>query len=165
MPSGQIFDEGNDVKIRHLSATILLAAGVLAGCGDDEEGARTVHVIEHATTNTLRHIGPVGEKDSLGDVLAYANPIFDAADQKRIGMDNGSCIRTVVGKAWECTWTTLLPDGQIVVEGPFYDDRDSVNAITGGTGAYADATGEMDLRYRDPKGTEYDFIFHLQGED
>jgi allene oxide cyclase len=41
----------------------------------------------------------------------------------------------VVGESWECIWTTLLPRGQITVEGPFYDTRDSVLAITGGTGA------------------------------
>jgi hypothetical protein len=80
-------------------------------------------------------------------------------------MDNGFCIRTVVGNAWECAWTTTLEDGQLMVEGPFYDDRDSVNAITGGTGAYSNATGEMDLKYRDPAGKEYDFIYHVTNDD
>jgi hypothetical protein len=156
------------MNARHLLA-VLLAPALVAGCGsgngggsDSAQGVRTLHVIEHATTNTLQHIGPATEKDSVGDVLGYANPIFDAADKKRIGSDNGSCIRTVVGEAFECTWTTILKDGQIVVEGPFYDGRNSVNAITGGTGAYDGARGEMQLRYRDPKGTEYDFIFHLK---
>jgi hypothetical protein len=156
------------MNARYLSA-VLLAPALFAGCGSGDDGSpssaeqvRTLHVIEHATTNTLQHIGPATEKDSVGDVLAYANPIFDAANKRRIGSDNGSCIRTVVGNAFECTWTTILKDGQIVVEGPFYDGRDSVNAITGGTGAYAGARGEMKLHYRDPKGTEYDFIFHLR---
>ena len=49
-----------------------------------------------------------------------------------------------------------------MVEGPFYDDRDSVVAITGGTGAYAGAQGEMDLHYRDPAGKEYDFVFRFE---
>ena len=127
--------------------------------------ATTVHVIEHATTNTIQHVGPPGETDSIGDVLGYANPIYDSENKKRIGIDNGFCIRTVTGEqgAWECAWTTTLKEGQIIVEGPFYDTRDSVVAITGGTGAYKDATGEMDLGYRDPAGKEYDFIFHLEG--
>jgi hypothetical protein len=147
-----------------LLATLVLAPALLAACGDDGDSGPegTVHVIEHATTNTTQHVGPPGEKDSVGDILGYANPIFDAENKKQIGTDNGSCIRTVAGDAWECMWTTTLPDGQVAVEGPFYDDRDSVVAITGGTGAYADARGEMDLRYRDPAGKEYDFIFHLE---
>jgi hypothetical protein len=152
--------------------TAFLAIGLLAGCGDggdDDDGGSddvtTLHVIEHADTNTVQHIGPAAEKDSVGDVLAYANPIYDEANENQIGTDNGYCIRTVAGAAWECNWTTTLDDGQIMVEGPFLDGEDSVNAITGGTGAYAGATGEMELQYRDPKGTEYDFIFHIDGED
>jgi allene oxide cyclase len=57
---------------------------------------------------------------------------------------------------------TLLPRGQITVEGPFYDTRDSVLAITGGTGAYANARGSMELKSR-ASGTEFAFIFHLIG--
>ena len=34
-------------------------------------------------------------------------------------------------------------------------------AITGGTGAYRDAHGQMTLHARNAKGTEYDFIYDL----
>ncbi len=149
--------------MRRVACCALLAGGLIAGCGSGGGDTTTVHVIEHAKTNTVRHIGPAGQKDSVGDVLAYANPVFDASDKKRVGSDNGFCIRTVKGDAWECAWTTNLPKGQIVVEGPFYDNRSSVNAITGGTGAYANASGDMNLRYRDPAGREYDFVFHIDG--
>jgi hypothetical protein len=162
---------------RHRGPFFLLAsvfaAAALAGCGGDDTGddgdITTLHVVEHAETNTVQHIGPADEKDSVGDVLGYANPVFDEANEERIGSDNGYCIRTVTGAsgAWECAWTTTLEDGQLMVAGPFLDGRDSVNTITGGTGVYAGATGEMELSYRDPKGTEYDFIFHIEdaGED
>ena len=71
-------------------------------------------------------------------------------------------MRTVVGKAWECFWTVLLPGGQLTVEGPDYDNgSDSTLAITGGTGDYRDAHGQMRLHARNAKGTEYDFIYEL----
>jgi len=56
----------------------------------------------------------------------------------------------------------LLAHGQITVEGPFYDTHDSVLAVTGGTGTYANVRGSMELKSRSG-GTEYDFIFHLIG--
>ena len=49
----------------------------------------------------------------------------------------------VVGESWECSWTTFLSKGQITVQGPFLDAGDSVLAITGGTGKYRNARGEM----------------------
>jgi len=88
-------------------------------------------------------------------------PVFDAANQKQVGTDNGSCVRTAAGSAWECIWTVTLSDGQITVEGPFYDTKDSVLAITGGTGAYTQARGQMTLHARNAEGTEYDFSYEI----
>ena len=116
-------------------------------------------VVEHAITDTVADTGPKG--DSLGDVLAFGNPIYDAANRMKIGSDNGSCIRTAVGKAWECSWTTTLAGGSLVVEGPFYDTKDSVLAITGGTGKWMDAHGQMVLHARNIKGSSYDFRFTI----
>ncbi len=99
--------------------------------------------------------------DSAGDSFAFANEIYDQANEKLIGRDNGWCVRTVAGKSWECFWTLVLDDGQITVEGPFLDAGDSVLAVTGGTGAYAGVRGEMKLHARNDKATEYDFVYNL----
>jgi allene oxide cyclase len=121
---------------------------------------RHITVVEHAVSDTVADTGPTG--DSRGDVLAFANPVFNRGNTKRVGHDNGSCVRTAVGKAWECSWTTRLATGSLVVEGPFYDTRDSTLAITGGTGAYAQARGVMHLHARNAQGTAYTFGFVLQ---
>jgi allene oxide cyclase len=52
-----------------------------------------------------------------------------------------------------------LADGQITVEGPFYDAGDSTLAITGGTGAYVHTTGEMLPHARNAQGSEYVFTY------
>jgi hypothetical protein len=63
-------------------------------------------------------------------------------------------------------WTNILDDGSITVERPFDDDlRDVELAVTGGTGAYANASGTMTLHARDEAGSELDFVFHLQAPD
>ena len=120
----------------------------------------TLAVVEHATSDNVTDLGAKG--DSAGDILTFANDIFDKDNTKKVGSDNGWCARTVAGKAWECIWTVTLDDGQITVEGPYYDTADSVLAITGGTGAYAEASGSMKLHARNDKGTEYDFVYTLK---
>jgi hypothetical protein len=109
---------------------------------------------------SVTDIGAVG--DSPGDILTFANEVYDAPNTKLVGHNNGWCIRIVVGQSWECFWTLTLARGQITVEGPFYDGRDSVLAITGGTGAFDDVRGEMALHARNEQGTEYDFVYALE---
>jgi hypothetical protein len=144
-----------------ISFALLLALAFLAGCGDGSD-TTTIKLIEHAETDTVRHIGPAGEEDSVGDVLAFANPVYDSANEEKVGSDNGQCIRTAVGKAWECIWTVTLDEGQMTVEGPFYDGgKASELAITGGTDEFKDASGQMELRSRNPEETEYDFVYEV----
>ena len=121
--------------------------------------AERLQVIEHADTDTVVDLGVKG--DSAGDLLTFANPVYDAANKTRLGSDQGYCVRVVVGKSWECFWTLILAGGEITVEGPFYDSSDSVMVITGGTGKYAGAKGDMKLHARDAKSTSYDFIYEL----
>ena len=69
----------------------------------------------------------------------------------------------MAGKVWECIWTLGLEKGQLTVEGPFYDTSNSVLAITGGTGAYAGARGEMVLSdVSGGKGERYSFTYRIQ---
>jgi hypothetical protein len=85
----------------------------------------------------------------------------DAKNEKQVGTDNGFCLRTVAGEAYECNWTAFLADGQITAEGPFYDAKDSILTVTGGTGAYDGMHGQLKLHARDAKGSEYDFVYEI----
>ena len=152
------------MKMRMLVALLLGAiAFVVAGCGDDDESSSTttIKVVERAETDVLQHIGPANEKDSTGDVLGFANDLYDENNESKVGTDNGFCSRTAPGKAFECAWTASLDGGQITVQGPFLDTSDSELAITGGTGDYDTASGTMSLHARNDKGTEYDFTYEV----
>ena len=116
-------------------------------------------VVERPVGETTIDLGAKG--DSPGDLLVFANKIYDTANKTQVGTDQGYCVRTIVGKSWECNWTLTLKAGQITVEGPFMDEGDSVFAITGGTGKYAGAKGSMKLHPRDAKSTSYDFTYEL----
>jgi allene oxide cyclase len=143
-------------------ATSAVTGTALASSPKHHQGG-TFTVVEHAVTDSTADTGPAG--DSLGDVLAFANPIFDATNTRQVGTDNGSCIRTAVGVSYECSWTTSLPGGSIMVSGPFLDAGDSTLAVTGGTGTYREASGEMHLHARDAGGSSYDFTFSLSHSD
>ena len=140
-----------------------MVASANDGSSSHDEQSQVIHVVEHAVSDTVQQFRP--GFDSVGDVLGFHNPVFNAADTKQIASDNGYCVHTVVtGQTeWECNFTTMLAAGNITVEGEFFDDgTDSTLAITGGTGKYADATGSMLLHATGtPVGTEFDFIFTL----
>jgi allene oxide cyclase len=142
----------------------VLAVAVAAWGGPpgkpQKRGGKTITVIEHATTDATTDTGAPG--DSAGDILTFANDVFDAEDTRKVGTDQGYCIRTVPGVSYECNFTTLLPGGQLLVAGPFYDAKDSVLAVTGGTGRYRNARGTMELHARQG-GTKFVFVFHILG--
>ncbi len=144
-----------------LGAIVLLIVAVSAWAAPSERRGqgRTFTVIEHATTDVTTDTGATG--DSVGDILTFANDVYDASDTRKVGTDQGYCVRTVAGKAYECTWTTFLAGGQIVVNGPFFDAEPSTMAVTGGTGRYRGARGTMDLEARE-NGAKFAFAFHLK---
>jgi hypothetical protein len=143
-----------------------LAPGLIGTCGLLAFGvtlpaaaAERIELVEHADTDATLDLGAKG--DSVGDLLTWSNPLFDAADKTKVGSDQGYCVRVSLGKSWECTWTNMLKDGQIMVEGAFWDDKDSLLTIIGGTGKYAGAKGTLKLHARDAKASSYQFIFEL----
>ena len=147
------------------AAAVVLVAGLVAqartahGSSHGTGRATVVHVIEHAKTDVVIDTGKTG--DSTGDLLTWHNKVYDQTDTSVAGHDQGECVRISPKQGtWECTWITWVTGGTISVEGPFYDTKDSTLAITGGTGAYKDASGEMQLVSQNG-GTEYDFIFNL----
>jgi hypothetical protein len=124
-----------------VTAVVALAVGfvVMNATAKDKpkgvEHGNTIHVIEHADTDAVTNGSPT--TDLAGNVLTFANDVFDSSDANKVGTDQGYCVRIVVGKSWECNWTTFLAGGQITVEGPFSDTgtrRSRSLAVPGSTG-------------------------------
>jgi allene oxide cyclase len=145
---------GRACTLAALSVTAALVGTSLANAATEQ-----LNLVEHASSDAVLDLGAKG--DSVGDILTFANEIYDEANKEKVGEDNGWCVRTVAGKAWECFWTLTVKEGQITVEGPYLDAGDSVVAVTGGTGEYSGVRGEMQLHARDAKGSEYDFKYSL----
>jgi len=136
---------------------VAAAAGTVpAGAGG---GPTVIRVVERATTDEVIDVGAAG--DSAGDLLTFANKLYDKSNTSKIGRDQGSCIRISPKRGiWQCSWTSWLDGGSITVEGPFYDTREGNLAITGGTGSFRNASGVMHLGFRDD-AAEFDFIYSI----
>ncbi|MEP6477395.1 MAG: allene oxide cyclase family protein [Actinomycetota bacterium] len=139
-----------------LVAVFLLGATAIsmASSADKVTAPEQIRVVERALTDTVTDTGGAG--DTAGDLLTFANPIYQNGEQ--VGRDQGDCIRIdpAEGK-WECRWITYVGGGGITVEGPFYDTKDSTMAITGGTGRFRNARGQMVLHAL--SSTKFQFTF------
>ena len=102
--------------------------------------------------------------DSAGDLLTFGNGLYNAGNTKKIGTDDGYCIRTAVGKSWECEWTAFLAGGQIVVEGPFLDaGRASSPSSAAQASTHAPAAGWISaLATRRPRSTTSRITFRAK---
>jgi hypothetical protein len=145
------------------SILALLAFGASGAAAEDSsttEAKTFLHFVERASSDAVTNGD--AEAAKVGNVLTFANPVYDAENDKVVASDMGYCVYLVKGKkSWECTWTTFVKGGSLTVEGPYSETHDTTLAITGGTGAYRGATGEMALHARNNHGTAYDFIFHI----
>ena len=121
-------------------------------------GLTVLRFVEHSETDQVIDLGPTG--DSYGDLNVFANPVFDETDTTQVGVDSGTCTRIVVNR-WECSWTLILDNGQLTVQGPLNDDADSVLAVVGGTGDFIGASGQLTMAPRPDDPTRTDMTFEL----
>lgn len=147
------------------AALSLLLVGLLFGLTASDRSAAAQEqliLIEHVTDEQVVDLS--NEGDSVGDTLVFSNELYDDQNANLVGRSHGSCLRTVVGESWDCTFTNTLENGSLVVTGPFYDDGRGTFAITGGTGDYAGAGGQMSLQAAESSTTEspqWEFTFEI----
>jgi allene oxide cyclase len=142
---------------RPIIAAILAVA--LAWQAAPALAAEQLDLVERITAQTLTDMAPQG--DSVGDNITFANQLYGKDDKTLLGHDNGWCIRTIAGEAWECFRSLTLEQGQITLEGPYYDKQDSSMAVTGGTGIYLSAQGECKVHARDVARKAFDLTCTL----
>ena len=147
----------------HMKLRLPIIAGALVAAlawhGMSASAAEQMSLVERITNQTLTDMGAKG--DSVGDNITFANQLYDKDDKTLLGHDNGWCIRTIVNEAWECFRSLTLEQGQITIEGPFYDTQDGSMAVTGGTGIYLSAQGECKMHARDATHKTFDLTCTL----
>ncbi len=129
-----------------LAAILLLRSSASA----QDPGTRTLTLRETDRGGTFAHIrntkGASQRSNLAGDVIVFANPIVDAAG-KRIGKTSVGCVTTTGSRnfmksALTCHGVTELADGSLMMQAIIGPNAPVTNgAVTGGTGAYANARG------------------------
>jgi hypothetical protein len=117
---------------------------------------RTFTVVIKEPEARVVDLGPAGP--SQGDLRVFNVPLYNEQETKVIGREDGVCTMTdpaddpteqAQGHITQCVVTFSLPDGEITAQG--VNSRSALtelptsnrHAITGGTGTYQTARGEI----------------------
>jgi Dirigent-like protein len=138
------------IVVAAVAATIL--AVVLDSSGSAQQpGERTLTFTERNNLATFKLVdnpprSREGNRLSLGDMFVFASPLFDAANESRVGRLASTC--TVIKRGsfdtagFQCASSFRLRDGTIETQGVSGFGRTSVRfAVVGGTQAYEGARG------------------------
>jgi hypothetical protein len=140
-------------------ALVALAVGAanpaLGSSGDDDEG-RTIRVVSITTEQEFLDIGTKGF--GLGDEFVFSSKLLKGGEQ--VGHAGVVCTLTSVEREEsECVATAWFHGGQIAAQGLVGNDESFVLPLTGGSGRYEGAEGEVHVR--DVSDTKEILTFHL----
>ena len=131
-----------------LLAFSLAPSGASAQSNANKPAWKVLHFFERGEGD-IAFIDSGAPGPSIGDRLVFSNPIFDT-DGQRIGRDGADCVIVRIDatepparqQVVQCTISVQLADGQITVQG-LAQGTENYFAVTGGTGAYREARGEV----------------------
>ena len=131
-----------------LAAILVLRSSASA----QDPGTRTLTFTELERGATFTHIrntkGAKRRSNLQGDVLAFTNPLADSSG-KRVGKISASCTTTTGARNFlkstlTCVGVVTLAGGTLTLQANTTPNlRTTTAAVTGGTGAYANARGVL----------------------
>ncbi|KAG2261509.1 hypothetical protein Bca4012_013750 [Brassica carinata] len=104
----------------------------------------------------------------LGDLVPFTNKLYTGDLKKRVGITAGLCVviehvPEKKGDRFEATYSFYFGDyGHLSVQGPYLTYEDSFLAITGGTGVFEGAYGQVKLQQL-VYPTKLFYTFYLKG--
>ena len=137
-----------------LALAVIVVSALLLGPGASAQssGPRTLILKElekGATFTEIRNTKPVSKRaNAQGDVIAFTNPLADSSGRV-VGKLHVGCLTTTGARDFmksvlTCTGVLVLRDGTLaVITNTSPGVPTTTGAITGGTGAYANARGVL----------------------
>jgi hypothetical protein len=149
-----------------------LASGKNPGGSGGHHGGRTFTIYAPTAPNRIASVPVTAGQFSLGDRIVFSDDLFTSKGGKSLGYDGGVCTVARIADATtgsgvlECEVTFSLPGGQIATQalntltnGNLLGTQ--VGAITGGTGKYQNAKGQIAVKFL--SNTEAFITFFLNG--
>jgi hypothetical protein len=137
------------LRVGGLVAVVAAVAGIAVAstsAGSSSSGHGSEHVIR-VTAETLQRtqIDLGDEGFSQGDQIVFSDEVFQHG--KKVGQLHGVCTaqRVLAGHEpiFQCGSTLSLPRGQLTIRGAAAFDEPFTLALTGGTGDYRTAHGQV----------------------
>ncbi|MCT2589728.1 dirigent protein [Streptomyces sp. N2-109] len=126
-------------------------------------GGRTIRVTANLQVGEELDLGAQGR--SVGDQFVFSGNLRSRPGDRPVGRFGGFCvINDLQRNAGECSLTAVLEGGQIAVQGEqagIPTPSPVTNAITGGTGKFRNAHGQMTLRVL--TASTWELTFHVTG--
>lgn len=141
-----------------VALTVGAISPALGSSGDDDDKKWTIRVV--SITEEFAELDLGAEGESLGDQFVFSSKLLKDGDV--VGHDGVVCtLVSVERQEGQCVATTWFDDGQITVQGliNFTEDPPAV-PITGGSGKYEGAEGELHIR--PVSETKEVLTFHLE---
>lgn len=121
------------------------AAVRAARAAADRDGSRVLTFLEVEDRVADVDVGAPGE--SPGDYFLFENRLLSADGSRLLGRDSGRCMINI--RTFTCDATArIFGKGKIVVSGTFFAENDARIAITGGTGRFDEAGGQLTVTDR-----------------
>jgi hypothetical protein len=128
-------------------AVVALAVGVVTpalGSSGDDDGQRTIRVVSVLEDEAFVDLGDEGE--SVGDQFVFTSKFLKGGEE--VGHDGVVCtIVSLERQEAQCVATAWFDDGQITAQALVsFAEEPPVVSITGGSGKYKGAEGELHIR-------------------
>ena len=151
-----------------VAALALVGGGLLATVGGDAD-ARQDALLSDSVAG-MRLVEDIQYDDdesgdaSFGDWSVYSGVLLDESGAE-IGEEHGECTYMDDEHGWFCSGILSLEDGELVTQGMSLEGAagdESVLSVVGGTGAYANAGGELGQIIGEEEGLfEYAIVVDL----